>query len=251
MNKTLILPLLLSGLVGCTSFGQQAVSKQPVTAPDSQQVNIRQYQGPSQQMSEDQASQFYKASHPSMDSFGATGGAAQAWSHSNPNSLYRGRELTKHIGVYVQNLTQDLISNMEYLSDKTPVGITHFALLDSDLQQTNLLGFQLAESFMHELHKFRIPVIDYKSTEYIRVTQDGDFLLTRDYLELKDRAPVKYVLTGTLVKHQGGYLVNARVLGIESKAVVATAQTLIPFYVAEALLPSARDEVDGVKLKQG
>lgn len=171
--------------------------------------------------------------------------------HTNRTGVYRGQALTKHIGDYVQNMTQDLISNMDYLTDKTPVGVSHFALLDSDLQQTNLLGHQLAESFLHELHKFRIPVIDYKATDYIRVTEQGDFLLSRDFLELENRVNVDYILTGTLARHQGGYLVNARILGLKTKVVVASAQMLVPFYVVDALLPSQQDMVDGVQLING
>ena len=148
-------------------------------------------------------------------------------------------------------MAQDLIANMEYLTDKTPVGVTHFALIDSDLQKTNLLGYQLSESFMHELHKFRIPVIDFKATNYIRVTPTGDFLLSRDFLELKEKVEIEYILTGTMTKHQGGYLVNARILGLESKAVVASAQMMIPFYIVDALLPTENGMTDGVKLMQG
>jgi TolB-like protein len=182
------------------------------------------------------------------DNFGALRHSPE---YINNNTSYRGQMLTKNIGDYVQSMAQDLISNMEYMSDKTPVGVTHFALIDSDLQHTNLLGQQLAESFVHELHKFRIPVIDFKATEYIRVTPQGDFLLSRDFLELKNRLPMDYILTGTLTKHQGGYLVNARILGLKSKAVVATAQSLIPFYVVDALLPSEKNMLDGVHLIQG
>jgi TolB-like protein len=179
------------------------------------------------------------------DSFGSLNKEAQ---YIDSRGLYDGAMLTKHVGDYVQNMAQDLISNMEYLSDKTPVAITNFALIDSDLSQTNLLGFQLAESFIHELHKFRIPVIDYKATEYIRVTEQGDFMLTRDFLELKSSVAIEYVLTGTMTKHQGGYLVNARILGLESKAVVSSAQMMIPFYVVDALLPSDKNLNDGIKL---
>lgn len=178
-------------------------------------------------------------------------GSAPANSVYGGNGGQNGKLMSKHVGDYVQNMTQDLISNMEYLTDKTPVGVTNFALIDSDLQRTNLLGYQLSESFIHELHKFRIPVIDYKATDYIRVTDHGDFLLTRDFLELTEKAPIQYILTGTLTKHQSGYIVNARILGLESKAVVATAQMLMPFYVVDALLPSEHNMVDGIKLTQG
>lgn len=171
--------------------------------------------------------------------------------YQHDRARFTGQMLNKHIGDYVQNMAQDLINNMEYVTDKTPVGVTHFAITDSDLNATNILGYQIAESFIHELHKFRIPVLDFKATDYIRVTDSGDFLLSRDFLELKHKVPMEYVLTGTMTKHQGGYLVNARILGLETKAVVASAQMLIPFYVADALLPTNEQRVDGVRLIQG
>lgn len=185
---------------------------------------------------------------PQVDNFGALSEEA---TYTSNHALYRGQALTKHVGDYVQNMAQDLISNMEYLTDKTPVGVTNFALIDSDLQKTNLLGYQLAESFMHELHKFRIPVIDFKATQYIRVTEQGDFLLSRDFLELKNKVAIDYILTGTMTKHQGGFLVNARILGMESKAVVASAQMMIPFYIADALMPTDDGMVDGVRIRRG
>lgn len=197
-------------------------------------------------------SQVLSTSTSPLHYFGPVHGLPQ---YSNIQGTYKGRPLTKHIGDYVKNMTQDLVSNMDYVNQNTPIGVTHFSLLDSDLQHTNLLGKQMAESFIHEIHKFRIPVIDFKTTDYIRVTEQGDFVLSRDYLELKNSAGVRYVLTGTLAKHQGGYLVNARIIGMESRAVVATAQTLVPFYVADAVMPSQQTGtetwLDGVNITDG
>ncbi|MBO1255111.1 hypothetical protein J3L16_05345 [Alteromonas sp. 5E99-2] len=172
--------------------------------------------------------------------------------YSSLQGAYKGRPLTHHIGDYVRMMTQDLVANMDEVSQRTPIGVTHFSLLDSDLQQTNLLAQQMAESFIHEIHQFRIPVIDFKATNYIRVTEEGDFILSRDYLELARDSNVDFVLTGTLAKHQGGYMVNARIIGMQSRAVVATAQQLVPFYVADAVIPSEDSKGDnwagGVKL---
>jgi TolB-like protein len=164
---------------------------------------------------------------------------------------YRHPALVKHVGDYVQILAQDLVGNMEYVNQQTPIGITHFALLGSDLQKTNFLGYQLAESLMHEIHKFRIPVIDYKAMDYLRVTREGDFLMSRDYLELSPELPIEYVLTGTLTRHQGGYLVNARILGLTSKAVVASASSFLPYYVVDALIGEEDETIDGVKIIAG
>lgn len=253
MNKIMSLFALCCVLNGCANSSSKSLfeaqgskpqsSQQTDAAPQMQVVNV---------MGND-SGQGQLAHYPAANASNASlyGAPSQQSVYGNGNGTYNGRMLTKHVGDYVQNMTQDLISNMEYLTDKTPVGVTNFALIDSDLQKTNLLGYQLSESFMHELHKFRIPVIDFKATDYIRVTGEGDFLLTRDFLELTDTAPIQYILTGTLTKHQGGYLVNARILGLQSKAVVASAQMLMPFYVVEALLPSEHNMVDGVKLTQG
>jgi hypothetical protein len=49
-------------------------------------------------------------------------------------------------------------------------------------------------------------IIDFKTTDYAGVTPTGDFVLRRDFLELTANFPLEYVLTGTLVKHQGGGL---------------------------------------------
>lgn len=242
IKSTIAIGLIVT-LAGCASYiPPEKVASEPAKVEALNIVDIAAVGAPAQMDEE---------SEDGIDNFGAVG---QPPLYSSVQGAYKGRPLTKHIGDYVKNMTQDLIANMEYVSDKTPVAVTHFALLDSDLQSTNLLGHQMAESFVHELHKFRIPVIDYKATDYIRVTETGDFLLSRDYLDLNSSLPLEYVLTGTMTKHQGGFLVNARILGIESRAVVASAQTLVPFYVVDALIPSDSQRAgmrDGVKLSKG
>lgn len=230
--------LLNDDEVATVEASRQAMNIVDITAIDRQQ--------PSDIVVDDSAEQ------EGMDAYGAIGRPPL---YSSVQGAYKGRPLTKHIGDYVKNMTQDLIANMEYVNQKTAIGVTHFALLDTDLQKTDLLGRQMAESFLHELHKFRVPVIDFKATDYIRITEAGDFVLSRDYIELSGSLPIEYVLTGTMTKHQGGVLVNARILGMESRAVVASAQMLVPFYVVDALIPSDGSERngmrDGVKLSRG
>lgn len=174
---------------------------------------------------------------------------------ASTTGAYKSMPLTKHVGDYVRNMAQDLVSNMEFVSERTPVAVTHFSLIDSDLKQTNLLGQQMAESFVHEFHKFRMPVVEYKATQFIRVTEMGDFVMSRDFLDLKNSTPIQYVLTGTMTKHQGGFIVNARMLGMQSNVVVASAQSFIPFYIVDALLPSGssrqNEVVDGVRIIRG
>ena len=244
-----ILSASFLSLSGCsTMMGDEEVAEQVPVRPAMNVIDITaEDRAPAMPRKADDETQ-----EQGMDAYGAIG---QPPLYSSVQGAYKGRPLTKHIGDYVKNMTQDLIANMEYVNNKTAIGVTHFALLDTDLQQTDLLGRQMAESFVHELHKFRVPVIDFKATEYIRITEGGDFVLSLDYLELSSSLPIEYVLTGTMTKHQGGVLVNARILGMESRAVVASAQMLVPFYVVDALIPSDGSESnsmrDGVKLSRG
>jgi TolB-like protein len=248
LNSAFILSVCALSLNGCSMMmGEEEMAEQQPTRPVMNVIDVT-----AEDRTPVAATSSDETQPRGMDAYGAIG---QPPLYSSVQGAYKGRPLTKHIGDYVKNMTQDLIANMEYVNDKTPIGVTHFALLDTNLQQTDLLGRQMAESFVHELHKFRVPVIDFKATEYIRITEDGDFVLSRDYLELSSSLPIEYVLTGTMTKHQGGVLVNARILGMQSRAVVASAQMLVPFYVVDALIPSDGSEQngmrDGVKLSRG
>lgn len=145
------------------------------------------------------------------------------------------------INYQVRGMMQELVGNLEYVNSTTPMAVSSFVFLDGSYEQSDIVGKQLAESFVHEVHKYGIPVVDFKSTDYIRVTQNGDFVLSKDFLDLDGDLPIKYVLTGTLVKQPSGYLVNARIIGMKSKAVVATAQGKLPRSVINSLISSQEE----------
>lgn len=81
-----------------------------------------------------------------------------------------------------------------------------------------------------------MPVVDFKTTDYIRITELGDLTFSKDFLDLGGNSPVRYVVAGTLLKYREGYLVNTRIVGVESKTMVASAQSFIPDEVASAVL---------------
>ena len=157
---------------------------------------------------------------------------------------FLGKALPNDINFYMRGLMQDLVSNLQYVNESTPIAVSSFVFLDGDYQKSSLLGNQMSESLIHEIHKVGIPVLDFKVTDYLRVTEQGDFISSRDFNDLSTNIPIKYVVTGNLVKHQGGYLVNARVVGLSSKAVVGSAQSFIPAHVANALLNSASPQAN-------
>ena len=143
------------------------------------------------------------------------------------------------INHYVRGLMQDLVANLQYVNSTTPVAVVSFVMLDSNYNDSNLLGIQIAESLIHEVHKFGIPVIDFKTTGYIRVTEQGDFAFSKDYEDFSGDMPARYILGGTMLKHTDGYLINARIIGMQSQAVVASAQSFIPNSVSDPILRMA------------
>jgi TolB-like protein len=154
-----------------------------------------------------------------------------------------------NVNQYVQGMMHDLVANLDDVKPQMIVGVTSFVYLDGSYDQADLLGNQLSEGFMHEVHQFGLNVVDFKTTDYIRVTPKGDFVFSRDFMELREEQPIEFVLGGTLVQHQGGTLVNVRLVSVASKKVLATAQGFIPEPVVNALQDSASP--GKLMLKQG
>jgi TolB-like protein len=156
-------------------------------------------------------------------------------------------ELPRHaINDVVKGLAYQMLTNSSFVNAKTPVAVASFVDL-KDLETTNWLGNQLAESFVHELQRHGLVVIDYKTTGHIRVTKKGDYVFSRDWQELPERQIIDYVVSGTMVEQEDGILVNARMIGIQSKVVVATAQSFIPTWV----LGDEMSHSEKVKMKDG
>jgi|TARA_B110000908_G_C10224403_1_gene437129 TolB-like protein len=149
-----------------------------------------------------------------------------------------------NINHYAKGLMQDLVANLQYVNSTTPLAVVSFVMLDSDYNQSSLLGNQIAESLIHETHKFGIPVIDYKTTGFVRITEQGDFAFTKDYKELPGDMAAKYILGGTMLKHKEGYLINARIVGLKSKEVVASAQHFIPNEIVKDLIGGSIQNIE-------
>lgn len=140
-------------------------------------------------------------------------------------------DLPKHaINDVVKGLAFQMLESSSFVNPKTPIAVASFVNL-KDLETTNWLGNQLAENFIHEFQRHGLVVIDFKTTGHIRVTKEGDYAFTRDWNELPKRQIIDYVVTGTMMEKDDGIMVNARMIGMQSRVVVASAQSFIPSWV--------------------
>jgi TolB-like protein len=137
---------------------------------------------------------------------------------------------------YVRELVAEMSLNIRDVESTGAIAVTNFVFSDIDYQSTNQLGYALADTFMMELHRFGFKTLDFKVTDYIRITSQGDFAMSRDYLELEADIPVDYVLVGKITDYKMGYKVLARIVDIKSKAILASGESLIPKKLVNMLI---------------
>ncbi|MDG3088807.1 FlgO family outer membrane protein [Vibrio hannami] len=128
---------------------------------------------------------------------------------------------------FVESMTEDLVVTNTSISARTPIAVASFVDLQH-MDSTNWLGNTVSEAFIHQLQQRGFKVVDFKTTGSIRVTQQGDFAISRDWNDLMQEQQIQFVLTGTMLRQEGGIIVNARVVGLQSRIVVATAQGFLP-----------------------
>ena len=163
-----------------------------------------------------------------------------------PASVYSPRVTHKLLSDYTEVMAMKLIENMKYVTPSAKVAVTSFVELDNNLQTTSVLGNQLAESFMQEMQAFGLSVIDFKSMGKVMVTANGDFTFSRDKSVLAHTPDLDYVLSGTMTYNNRGVIINARIIGVESKVVVSSAKGFIPHFIVESLYPNRL--TDGIDL---
>ena len=79
-------------------------------------------------------------------------GSVSRFNNQRMSDIYKRVEVGD-VNHYVQGIMQDLIANMDNPESTMDIGVTSFVYLDGSFDETDLLGNQLSESFMHELHR--------------------------------------------------------------------------------------------------
>jgi TolB-like protein len=150
---------------------------------------------------------------------------------------YYQQPIIKNVNHYAKWIAQDLFSNLDFPANEDVFVVSDFSLLDSDLDKTSHFGRQLTEALMHEVNRTGFSVIDMKATGFVRISESGDmFFHSKDFRELSRKTSATNIIAGTLTRHQGGYLINARIIAMATNAMVSSAQAFVPFEVVDAVL---------------
>lgn len=154
-----------------------------------------------------------------------------------PSTLFRPSFSHKSLADYAGQLSMQLLRNSAGMEKDDLIGVASFVRLDRSLQQTNILGNQLAEYFILEMQQFGLAVVDFKMTSTVNITRRGDFVFSRDSLALAKNMKMDHMLSGTMIDKSKGVQINARIIAIENGRVVASASVLIPHFIAQSLTP--------------
>ncbi|MDT0593954.1 FlgO family outer membrane protein [Glaciecola petra] len=91
-----------------------------------------------------------------------------------------------------------------------------------------LLGQQLEQGLMTEAVKYGLVTQDFKASNSIIMSESYDRALSRDLSHLSQLQNIDYYITGTITPQQNGAIVNARVINVRNKDVVAAATGYFP-----------------------
>ncbi len=98
----------------------------------------------------------------------------------------------------------------------------------SDQHPLMLLGHQLEQGLITEATKRGFTTQEFKVTNDILIGADNDRVLSREIDQLAGVGRIDYYITGTLVYQQSGAMVNARIINVTNKEVVAAATRFFP-----------------------
>lgn len=154
-----------------------------------------------------------------------------------PVQRFNPRFTYKSVQDYAGQLAMALVKNGNGLNANAMIGVSSFVKLDTTLQNTTVLGNQLAEYAISEIQHFGLNVIDFKLMPAIKVTRSGDLAFSRDVIDLAKQNVMNHVLSGTMIEKQEGVFINARIIALNTNRVVATASVLIPHFVAQQSQP--------------
>lgn len=138
-----------------------------------------------------------------------------------------------HLALQISN---ELVKQNDALLPTQPLLVATPVMLES-LHGSNELGLQLQQGLIAAMHSHQFNLVDINVAQNIRVTPEGDFLLTRDWQQLPTDLPVEHVLVSTMTKTTQGVIVNSRIVNVTNNRVVSASQAS---YELEALTSVAK-----------
>lgn len=138
-----------------------------------------------------------------------------------------------NIELHTAQLAQELFSNLRADREYRYAVISFVPVTDLKFDAKHqgplmLLGHQLAEGMITEANRRGLITQDYKTTNDIVISKHSETVFSRDVSHLSAMPDVDFYIAGTITEQQEGAIVNARIVHVKSKDVVASATKFFP-----------------------
>lgn len=153
------------------------------------------------------------------------------------NVVHVGPQPLGNIEYHTSILADELFANFRHSENRGQyrfavagfVPVVHMEYLPSKQHPLMLLGHQLEQGLMTEALRRGLITQDYKISNDIIIDSHSDRVLSRqlDHLS-KQKLDVDFFVSGTITEQQHGAVVNARVVHVKSKDVIAAATKFFP-----------------------
>ncbi|QQX81737.1 hypothetical protein JK628_07850 [Shewanella sp. KX20019] len=134
-----------------------------------------------------------------------------------------------------QQMVNELVRQNDSLKPTQPLLVATPVML-SDLATTNELGLQYQQGLIAALHDHQFNLVDMNVAETLRVTQAGDFILSRDWQQLPTDIDVRHVVVTTMSPDKGGMVIYSRIVDVSNNRVVSVAQSFVPISSMSGML---------------
>jgi len=125
---------------------------------------------------------------------------------------------------------------------RLPVAVLPFKSLRHSVHD-DLFGARLSESFVFPMTQRGYNMVDYRAVSLATTEKSA---VTKGQLPaLQQQYKIYYILTGTYARHGDGVVINARILDVITRQVVAAGQSHIAYKRLESILPGY-DPIDAL-----
>ncbi|EJI84080.1 hypothetical protein AEST_29140 [Alishewanella aestuarii B11] len=139
------------------------------------------------------------------------------------------------LGFYTQRLAEQLFQTpagqqpqlRHKIAISSFVPVRQLSLVNAGTEQTDLAN-QLAESLLTEAVQRGYEVVDIRLRAAVLLQQDHEQAFSRLLHELQQQQQARVLLSGTFIPQEDGWIVNARLIDIQSQQVLAAATDYVP-----------------------
>lgn len=134
---------------------------------------------------------------------------------------------------YSMALTNTMIANMQPLSLRARIAVGSFLPAEQlehgyANEQQHVFALQMQESLQTLFVQLGAQVVEIRTLDEVTLADNQERMLSRNVEKLQAVHQLDYFLTGTFNPVQSGYLINAKLIAVGDKRVVAAATELVP-----------------------